>query len=420
MRMSVGGRIFLGIALVQLVSAAVILGGFLYTVHADLTRLTGDKAQDAVLRAIEATEVHFRPAEAAVLAAGRLLRGGVIDRSRPDQLERYLFEQLGLHAQFAGAYVGYPDGGFHYVMRSGQETVGGTRTKVIAPEADGRSVTLVWRDTDYAAVKTQSDPDDTFDPRTRAWYRAAAEGDGSNWTEPYLFFSSRKPGITAATAVRDGDAEVAAVVGVDIEMTEISSFLTQIALGLGGSAYIVAPGGAVIAHSSFDLVLPDGLAGDDPLRFRKVNELRGFEGTIGERVLAGVADPSGTRAEIISEPDGDGIGYIVALGRMAEVNWPWQIVVIAPQTNLVEVALASDLVLVGIILLATGLTCALGFALSRSIGRPLAALHRTAGLARHGNLELMEEIASPYAEINETAQTLHELAEERRRGGGHR
>jgi hypothetical protein len=415
MKMSVGGRIFLGIVLLQVASAALILGWFFYSVRAELNAATRHNAQAAVLRSIDATQAYFRPAEAATEAAQRLFAGGVLGRDRPDRIERYFFEQLRLRPQFAGLYVGYPDGAFFYVMRSDTESPGGTRTKEIRPGPNGREVDLVWRDQTYATVKTARDPEDTYDPRTRPWYSAAIEQQDSVWTKPYVFFTSRKPGITAAIAVRNGDGDVAAVVGADIEMSEVSTFLSQIGLGLGGSAYIATPDGEVIAHSGADLIT-DAAAGNDTLRFRKIGELSGVEGALGDRVLARFAEQSNTDVPAVWEEDSGGQAYYVAVGRMPDVNWPWLIVVIAPQASLAEVAGASNMVMIGVVLLATLLDCTIGYALSRSIGRPLAALQRNAKLARRGNIEVMDEIASGYTEIDETADSLYGLAEQIRHG----
>jgi Cache domain len=415
MKMSVGGRIFLGIVFLQLASAALILGWFFYSVRAELNAATRHSAQAAVLRSIDATQAYFRPAEAVTVAAQRLLAAGVLTRDRPDQIERYFFEQLRELPQFAGLYVGYPDGAFFYVMRSDTESAGGTRTKEIRPGPNGREVELIWRDQNYATVKTARDPDDTYDPRARPWYAAAIEQQTSVWTKPYIFFTSRKPGITAAIAVRNGDGGVAAVVGADIEMSEVSTFLSQIGLGLGGSAYIAMPDGEVIAHSGADLIT-NAAGGNDSLRFRKIGELGGVEGALGDRVLTRFAEQANTDVPAVWEEDSGGQEYFVAVGRMPDAHWPWLIVVIAPQAGLAEVAGASNLVMIGVVLLATLLACAIGYAMSRSFGRPLAALHRNAKLARRGNIEVMDEIASGYTEIDETADSLYGLAEQIRHG----
>ena len=168
----------------------------------------------------------------------------------------------------AGLYVGNPAGEFFYVMRSNEKVEGGTRTKVIRNGPLGREVELTWRGPDYAIVKSERDPADTYDPRARGWYRSAIERRGRAWTEPYIFFTSRKPGITLASAVIGKDGAVEAVLGVDIEMSEISRFLARTSLLKGKSVYISTSEGKVIAHSNASVVLPDSAAGDNALRFR--------------------------------------------------------------------------------------------------------------------------------------------------------
>jgi len=415
--MSVGVRVFIGIVLIQVASAALILGWYFYSLQSDLRELTRQNAQQAVLRSIESTEDYFLPAEAVVQAGRLLLADDVLGRDRPDQLERYFLEQLRLRPQIAGLYVGYPDGGFFYVMRSDEEVMGGTRTKVIRQGPQGREVELTWRDPDHAKVKAARDPDDPYDPRERAWYRAAVEGQTSVWTKPYVFFTSRKPGITLASTVAKADGTIAAVLGVDIELSEISSFLMRNGLGMGGSAYIATSEGEVIAHSNAEFVTPSSTAAGDSLRFRKVSELSGIEGAIGEGILARFSDEPSANPVNVWEEESNGLAYIVAMGQMSNVSWPWQIIAIVPQTRQSDVGRAGNLILIAVIFLATALACLVGYFVSRSIGRPLAVLRRNAMLARNGNIELMAKLATGCKEIDETADSLYDLAARQRREG---
>lgn len=417
MKLSVAGRIFLGIVLIQLISAGLIFGWVFYSVRSEINNLALLNSQETVLRSIEATEEYFRPAGDAVLAAQRLLAGNVLDRDRPDQLGRYFFEQLRERPQFAGFYVGYPDGGFVYVMRSDQGAAGGTRTKIIRTEPGGREVELIWRDPAYAMVRADRDPEDSYDPRTRPWYRdALAKGDVV-WTKPYIFFTSHTPGITVASAIMNDDGTAAGVVGVDMEMSEVSKFLRQIAFARGNAAFVVNPEGEVIAHSSLDVLLPDSVADEKGLRFRKLSELEGLEGAVRDRIVKRIDQQSGTDAPTVWQEKAGGKDHFVAVGRMSSANWPWLIVAVVPETSLFEVARTGNLILAGVILLATALASAAGYALAQSIGRPLAVLHGNAKLARRGNVEMMEEVTSGYREVDETSDALHDLARLRRRHG---
>ena len=313
--MPLGRKVFVAVVLSQLFTIALILGWYFYTLRSELGSLTKQRAQEAVLQSIAATEDYFKPAEMVVEAGQLLLSDHILGPDKPDSLERYFFGQLRLRPLLAGLYVGNSAGEFFYVMRSNEKVEGGTRTKVIRNGPRGREVELTWRRPDYAIVKSEQDPADTYDPRARDWYRSAVERRGRVWTEPYIFFTSRKPGITLASAIIGKDGAIEAVLGVDIEISEISRYLARTSLLREKSVYISTSEGKVIAHSNVSVVLPDSAAGDNALRFRVISELPGIEGTLGERVRKRLSEPAGTRSANVWEADADGRHYLVAVGQ---------------------------------------------------------------------------------------------------------
>ena len=173
----------------------------------------------------------------------------------------------------------------------------------------------------------------------------------------------------------------------------------------------------MIAHSNASVVLPDSAGGDNALRFRVISELPGIEGRSAEEVRKRLSEPAGTRSANVWETEANGQHYFVAVGQMSNIDWPWQLVVTVPRTRQLEPASESTIILIGAIGLATLLACAIGYAMSRAIGAPMARLLTNAQLARNGNIELMEDVNSGSREIDETDKILKELATQRRRGG---
>jgi hypothetical protein len=405
------------VVLTQLFSIALICGWYFYALRSELGSLTRQRAQEAVLQSITATEDYFKPAEIALEAGQLLLADRILGPDKPDPLERYFFGQLRLRPFLAGLYVGNPAGEFFYVMRSNDKVEGGTRTKVIRNGASGREVELMWRRPDYAVITSERDPADTYDPRARGWYRSAVERRGRAWTEPYIFFTSRKPGITVASAIMGKDGAVDAVLGIDIEMSEISRFLARTSLLKGKSVYISTADGKVIAHSNTSVVLPDRTAGDDGLRFRAISELPGIEGTLDESIRKRLSEPTGTRSANVWEAEQGGQHYFVAVGQMSNVDWPWHLVVTVPKTGQLDPSSESTVILIGVIGLATLFACAVGYAMSRVIGAPIAQLLTNAQLAHKGNIEFMAGVNTGSREIAEIDKILKELAAQRHRAG---
>jgi serine/threonine protein kinase len=67
---------------------------------------------------------------------------------------------------------------------------------------------------------------DDYDPRTRPWYKNALEAEENQivGTEPYIFYNSKKPGITVSTRWQKRDTGRRFITGIDIMLSNISRF----------------------------------------------------------------------------------------------------------------------------------------------------------------------------------------------------
>ena len=78
-----------------------------------------------------------------------------------------------------------------------------------------------------------------YDPRERAWYVAAiAEPYGVQWTEPYIFFTTGDPGITASTHFTLGDGRDM-VVGLDLKLRDLSAMTMSAGVSAHGMALVL-------------------------------------------------------------------------------------------------------------------------------------------------------------------------------------
>ena len=187
-----------------------------------------------------------------------------------DALENYFASVLRATPSANGIFYGTVEGEFLFVSRSDEIAINGFRTKLIRMEADERTVELIDRDQSFAALASAMDPSDTYDPRARPWYQAAMNEAGTVITDPYVFFTSQRPGITTASPVYDADGTILGVVGVDVELSALSRFLGDLSLGTNGSAFIFNTDGEVVALERLDLIQqPDG----DGFRLSSVYEL---------------------------------------------------------------------------------------------------------------------------------------------------
>lgn len=200
-------------------------------------------------------------------------------RSLPDRLARIeiLANTLRSIPVVSAVYVGYGNGEFLLLrpLRKGQQDGAidppkGASFLLQTVTLDERGAPVgEWRffDERMQLLSARVMPGYTFDPRARPWFRDAAQGQGMQLTQPYVFFTTRTVGMTISERPQRADA----VVALDVELSELSAQLAELRPTPGTDIVIARGDGSVVAHSDPDEVLDwrDG----KPV-FRRLADLR--------------------------------------------------------------------------------------------------------------------------------------------------
>jgi len=244
---------------------------------------------------VENTASFLAPAERNAAELANFAAVGQLDAGAEFPPEQFLFEVLRVHESFDGIFVGQADGSFLYVSRAIDGD--GYATKSISIDAAGvRSVRNQERDRDFVVQDEWLDDTDEYDPRERPWYSLASQADDAQgvWTDPYLFFSSGLPGVTRAhaTTLPSGNA---AVVGIDIRIDELSTFIAERRASENGQSFIVDRALTVVAHPDKTVLANEtGLATtadvDDPLLSFVADRLQSVEGATLKELTTGSVD----------------------------------------------------------------------------------------------------------------------------------
>jgi len=153
-------------------------------------------------------------AAAEVLAADPVVRAA----SRQERIDRLhtLAAVLGSVPGISAAYVGWPNGDFMLlrpVGRNGERLRAPAGARWLVQWAGTGGARFDFLDAQLKAIESRPEPSFAFDPRTRPWFADAANSAGTILTAPYVFFTTREPGITAARR-----AETGAIAGVDLAL----------------------------------------------------------------------------------------------------------------------------------------------------------------------------------------------------------
>ncbi len=258
--------------LVEVLTVFAVLASQRFATERALREYTHELLKSVVDETRENAAGYLRQAQDSVSLAGAVFEAGLLSVDEPTNLERYFLEQLRVVPQIDAIYFGDVEGNFIFSKRDA-DTGTGFFSKIIdtALAPQGR-VTLINRDAQLEEGSRRTDPSDRYDPRERPWFALARQsGRQEVWTDPYIFYTSQKPGLTVARAVREPDGRLRGVVGADIELSALSDFLKRQRIGGSGAAFIVYSNGDVLAH-------PDasGLAlqiEGEGLRLKKLSEL---------------------------------------------------------------------------------------------------------------------------------------------------
>lgn len=348
--------------------------------------------------------VAFRELEAPATQLAGLLAASPLSEARtPEQRERFLpllANALETSRQVNAVYLAWDNGDFFLLRRYDPK-----QEKVPAGGVDGARYLLqtidhrggvrrqfVYLDAALKQVARQARPDYAYDPRERDWYRQALGARGVVRSPPYVFFSTREPGITYA---RDSGRQM--VAGVDVHLSALAAGLEveRVAIAPHAQVVLVQGDGRVVAYPD----LPAAVRmRDAELSLVRLGELR------HPALTALAADWQG-RAYHVTRLDVGGMAWRGGVERISgDDAQPLFLAVAAPEHELL--ASAQGVARQGrwMTLLFMLMMIPLGWMMSRFISRPLRRLVHAVEAIEHLDFQ---QTLPPESYVSEISQLRH-------------
>jgi len=201
-----------------------------------------------------------------------------------------MLEALASYDFLFSTYCGYDDGSFiqivavrdkpelRHLFAAPAGTVYVLRT--ISADSTGSSKQR-WRflDQNRQVIGERDDLDPDYDPRVRPWFIRAQGEQTAFFTDPYIFSSSKLPGITCAEKLFYGGG----VMGADITLERFAVSLERQKISDHGTLFLFDRAGRIIAHPQENTVIAgpgqelrflSGEASEDPRVRAVVGEYR--------------------------------------------------------------------------------------------------------------------------------------------------
>ncbi len=391
---------------------SVILSTFVSSENA-LLRQSRTSLNEVSVNVIGQVKSFLNPARQALDATRRLAENDVLDISDPGVLESHFFQQLQVAPQLAGMYLADATGRFVYVMRA--EEPGRYRTKFVPPFLPGTAehpADFQWRNDQFTLLETATTQTDTYEARTRPWFRMVTEAKAPIWTEPYIFFTTRQPGITYSVPILDDTGDIRAILGVDIQIDALSGFLLDIWSERRGAALVLNENGAVLAHPTLVLIRQE--AHMEAPELTRVDQIADpiAQKAFGDVVQTGLSD---TEGPVHTDFQLNGQDYVAMLIEVSEPGLRWLIGLYAAEDNFIGEIKKNRTQGVWIALAIAILTGAIGLAMADRIYAPVRTFASQSQQLRSGEITTEEGLHSPYRELEDTGAALTQEVRQRQR-----
>lgn len=364
--------------------------------------------------AMEQSQRHLLNAHGAAALTRQLLASNVVGSQshQIDTLEQYLHEQLSVNPHFAGIFVGTPQGDFYDVRHFDAKSEAGFRTKVILNTPQGKRIRLVYSDSLFKPQSEETNDSDTYDPRKRPWYQKAVAENRIVWTDPYIFYTSQKPGITIAGPFYDPSGKLMGVVGVDIEIDQLSIFIGNLKIGKHGRAFMLNRNSDVVAFGDMEKLKIKESAENGTTRLVKIHELddphsrKAFEAAKIQTDTSGMLVMDGSRFARFQH---EGNIYHAMFTPFSTPQWPWIIGIYLPEDDYLGAIKSNRFHNIIVTMVISLFAAFAGLLLARGVIRPIALLESTSRQIKTGLATPRPEIRSAYYEIQATANAFSEM-----------
>lgn len=391
--------------------AGILLSSYLTTQDALLSHAR-QLMRELSANAINRSEHFLEPARVTADLTHRLANSDILTVEDLSAMERLFFEQLRLFPWFSGVYFGGTDGTFVFVKRETDSSDSGASylSKLIYFRDGIRYVDLVQRSKSFVEIDRRNDYTDRFDPRSRPWFKLAHDKKTTQWTEPYIFFTSKAPGISATIPAYDTDkVKMLGAIGVDIEIGQLSSFLGGLEIGRKGSAFILNRNGDVIAHPQPDMIRGPSDGDQENPRFIKITD---FGDPVARAAFAALKISPNKIS--IDGPEvrrflHEGKWFLSVFTPFFSENWPWTMVIYVPEDDYLGVLKEQTRLNIYLGLGFAALGCLLSFVIWRTIARPMHQLGEDAAAIQEGDLTIEPKTSSFYREVGATADAFRKM-----------
>ncbi len=220
------------------IGAVFLIGGY---------RAVNQLSSAAIKTAADRTETDmkrfFEPVESHLAVQSEIVEHIAFDITEAESLNKRFIPVLKNNPQITSLLLARDDGAEYLLLKDGEQW----RNRMTNRPVRG-DTTLWYRWDKSGKLIEETTKELDYDPRKRPWYQGAAGLKPRQiwWTQPYSFFTTKDPGITASNKIVNRVDNQTYVLAMDVMLQDVSAFTAKLAASDHGYASVLTEDNRVL------------------------------------------------------------------------------------------------------------------------------------------------------------------------------
>lgn len=360
----------------------------------------------------------FSNAESAQQFLNSSLSQNLLNLADPKDREYFLLNVLSANPVFTWVQYGDANGDFFGAQRTSNGEIR-FHLRDWDPATETTTVTIntyVAKDDILQPVDQQvSKMDPPFYAPQRPWYQSAVKSSNSRAWTVYVYRSTNTPGMDATKAVKK-NGQTIGVIGVGIELKQLSEYLERLQGDRPGETFIINSKQELIASTDLKEIIPTQTPDGQDAHLEKFENVQNpllqyASQKIQQQELA--TDNLKTWQRLVYTDPATGEHYYVSLTPLDQLDWTVG-TVIPESVYTAEINRNKRILLAVVVVFTGGIATAAIVLADRLIARPVLGIANAATDIESGEFELKQlgEIAHRTDEIGQLARIFRKMAQE--------
>lgn len=355
--------------------------------------------------ALDKSQNYMKIAKDAANLTQQLEAKDVVSSENQSLMIKYFYEQLQINKQFSSIYYANKNGDFIMLLRLKD----GYLFKHTFKQNNERISKKVTYDTKLENILSTVTQKDTFDPRERTWFKRAVDEKKLIWTNPYVFFTLQTLGITTASPIYNDQNIIDGVVGVDIEIKELSNFITNLKISENSKVFMMDQNTNMIAFPKLSTIQYN----KDQQSYT-LNSIHTIGDPIALKSYQKTMEKTSTKnidKKIFSSFSIDDTNYLSLFLPMQSNGINWIIGMYLPEDDYLGDIKTNQQINIGMTLIIGLIFLLISYFIARSIISPINKLRKMAHSLKELDLNIPPLQPTMYIELNETIEASNKMKE---------